>query len=138
VSVERPPQGGAAFLVDLPAAPADVALHATPVPDPAPAAPAAKRAILLVDDDPAVRRMVKALFGREGHTVDVARNVQHALDLAGARSYDLILADAQARARAPLFETRRGGAHGPLKHGALVAAGDVGRGGRHAEPRRAA
>src|SRR2546422_11057222 len=45
----------------------------------------AKRSILLVDDDPAVRRMVKALFGRDGHTVEVARNPQHALDLARAR-----------------------------------------------------
>src|SRR5207237_498890 len=81
------------------AAQADAALHATPVPERAPAPPTAKRAILLVDDDPAVRRMVKALFGREGHTVDVARNAQHGLDLAGARAYDLILADAQARAR---------------------------------------
>src|SRR5205814_10075408 len=127
VSVERPPQGGAAFLVDLPAAPADVALYATPVPESAPAAlpSAAKRAILLVDDDPAVRRMVKALFGREGHTVDVARNVQHALDLAGARAYDLILADAQARARDQLFVTRLVEAHPALKNRVLVATGDV-------------
>jgi len=127
VSVERPPQGGAAFLVDLPPAPADVALYATPVPESAPAAlpPAAKRAILLVDDDPAVRRMVKALFGREGHTVDVARNVQHALDLVGARAYDLILADAQARARDQLFVTRLVEAHPALKHRVLVATGDV-------------
>src|SRR6184192_1524485 len=106
IAVERPAEGGAAFLVDLPPAPAGVALHLTPVPEPAPAPPSAKRAILLVDDDPAVRRMVKALFGREGHTVDVARNAQHALDLAGARAYDLILADAQARARDQLFVTR--------------------------------
>src|SRR5438067_747788 len=78
-----------------------------------------------VDDDPAVRRMVKALFGREGHTVDVARNVQHALDLAGARSYDLILADAQARARDQLFVTRLVEAHPALKNRVLVATGDV-------------
>ena len=64
VSVERPPDGGAAFLVDLPAAPAGTPLHATPVPAAALPPPAAKRAILLVDDDPAVRRMVKALRHR--------------------------------------------------------------------------
>src|SRR6266571_2495118 len=81
ITVERPSDGGAAFLVDLPAA------------------PAVKRTILLVDDDPAVRRMVKALFGREGHSVEVARSGQHALDLARTRGYDLILADAQAPAR---------------------------------------
>jgi len=121
VGVERPPEGGA----DLPAAPADAALRATPLPEAAPAPPAAKRAILLVDDDPAVRRMVKALFGREGHTVDVARNAQHALDLAGARTYDLILADAQARARDHLFVTQLVETHPALKNRVLVATGDV-------------
>src|SRR5207237_1542877 len=105
IAVERPAEGGAAFLVDLPPA-AGVALHLTPVPEPAPGPPSAKRAILLVDDDPAVRRMVKALFGREGHTVDVARNAQHGLDLAGARAYDLILAESPARARDKLYVTR--------------------------------
>jgi two-component system, NtrC family, sensor kinase len=125
IGVERPPGGGAAFLVDLPAAPAGVAWHPTPVPEPAPVPPAAKRAILLVDDDPAVRRMVKALFGREGHTVDVARNAQHALDLAAARVYDLILADAQARARDQLFVTRLVETLPALKDRVLVATGDV-------------
>ena len=125
IAVERPPEGGAAFLVDLPPAPAGVAPPPPPVPERAPAAPAAKRAILLVDDDPAVRRMVKALFGREGHTVDVARNAQHALDLAGARVYDLILADAQARARDRLFITRLVETLPALKDRVLVATGDV-------------
>jgi CheY-like chemotaxis protein len=125
IAVERPAAGGAVFLVDLPPAPAGVALHLTPVPEPAPAPPSAKRAILLVDDDPAVRRMVKALFGREGHTVDVARNAQHALDLAGARAYDLILADAQARARDHLFVTRLVEILPALKGRVLVATGDV-------------
>src|SRR6266566_2804028 len=125
IAVERPPEGGAVFLVDLPPAPAGVALHPTPEPEPAPAPAAAKRAILLVDDDPAVRRMVKALFGREGHTVDVARNAQHALDLAGARAYDLILADAQARARDHLFVTRLVETLPALKGRMLVATGDV-------------
>ena len=125
IAVERPAEGGAAFLVDLPPAPAGVALHLTPVPEPAPAPPSAKRAILLVDDDPAVRRMVKALFGREGHTVDVARNAQHGLDLAGARAYDLILADAQARARDHLFVTRLVETLPALKDRVLVATGDV-------------
>src|SRR5437879_2651422 len=87
--------------------------------------PERPRGILLVDDDPAVRRMVKALFGREGHTVDVARNAQHGLDLAGARVYDLILADAQARARDHLFVTRLVEAHPALKDRVLVATGDV-------------
>jgi len=131
ITVERPLEGGAAFVVDLPAAPQEFAAANTPAgadpaasPPPPPPPPAAKRAILLVDDDPAVRRMVKALFGREGHTVDVARNPQHALELARTRSYDLILADAQARARDDLFVARLLESHPALKDRLLVSIGE--------------
>src|SRR5437016_13955592 len=124
ITVERPAEGGAAFLVDLPPAPpaTDVARDA---PELQVQAPAAKRSILLVDDDPAVRRMVKALFGRDGHTVEVARNPQHALDLARTRSYDLILADAQARSRDHLFVEQLMESHPGLKDRVLVATGDL-------------
>ncbi|HYT04131.1 MAG TPA: ATP-binding protein [Gemmatimonadales bacterium] len=122
VTVERPSGGGAAFLVDLPPAPADAPRRATPAPD---AAPAARRTILLVDDDPAVRRMVKALFGREGHAVDVARNAQQALEFAGNRAYDLIVADAQAMAGDRAFVERLLDAHPDLKDRVLVATEDA-------------
>jgi CheY-like chemotaxis protein len=85
----------------------------------------AKRAILLVDDDPAVRRLVQALFGREGHAVDVARNAEHALALASERSYDLILADGQVSARGKLFVEELLARHPALKTRTLVATGDV-------------
>src|SRR6266700_2046488 len=122
ITVERPAGGGAAFLVDLPPAPSDAARRDT---GEVPAPPAAKRSILLVDDDPAVRRMVKALFGRDGHTVEVARNPQQALDLVRARAYDLILADAQARARDHLFVEQLVESHPGLKDRVLVATGDL-------------
>src|SRR5438128_11675406 len=102
ITVEAPAGGGAAFLVDLPPAPTDPGRRDMPEPQGL-APPAATRSILLVDEDPAVRRMVKALFGRDGHMVEVARNPQHALDLARTRPYDLILVDAQARANDHLF-----------------------------------
>jgi len=122
ITVERPAQGGAAFLVDLP--PAEVGRRDTAELHPL-AAPAAKRSILLVDDDPAVRRMVKALFGSDGHTVEVARNPQHALDLARARPYDLILADAQARTHDHLFVEQLVESYPGLKGRVLVATGDL-------------
>ena len=132
ISVERPPDGGAAFLVDLPPAPPAVLPAPSATAEDAtgrkalePAAPAVKRTILLVDDDPAVRRMVKALFGREGHTVEVARTPQHALDLVRTRSYDLILADARATARDHLFVEQLVELHPALKPRILVATGDV-------------
>src|SRR5437763_8860807 len=132
ISLERPPDGGAAFLVDLPPAPPAVLPAPSATAEDAtgrkalePAAPAVKRTILLVDDDPAVRRMVKALFGREGHTVEVARTPQHALDLVRTRTYDLILADARATARDHLFVEQLVAAHPGLKERILVATGDV-------------
>jgi len=127
ISVERPPEGGAAFVVELPPAAADapIAEGAPSGEHAVPAAPAIKRSILLVDDDAAVRRVVKALFGREGHTVDVARNPAQALDMARARGYDLILADAQATARGQLFVEALVEALPGLKERMLVATGDV-------------
>ena len=125
-SYERSPEGGASFRIDLPPAPA--AQPAPPVPEPpAPQLPPsfAKRAILLVDDDPAVRRLVQALFGREGHSVDVARNAEHALALASDRTYDLILADGQVSAQGKLFVEELVARHPALKSRTLVATGDV-------------
>ncbi|PYP93543.1 MAG: hypothetical protein DMD34_11890 [Gemmatimonadetes bacterium] len=118
ITVERPAggEGGAAFLVDLPAARAEA--PRTETLD-------VKRAILLVDDDPAARRMVKALFARDGHTVEVARNAQHALELLRSRTYDLILADAQARVNEHLFVERLAESHPALKDRILVATGAV-------------
>jgi len=84
-----------------------------------------KRTILLVEDDPAVRRMVKALFGREGHVVEVARNPAQALDMARARRYDLILADIQATARGQLFVEVLVTANPGLRGRTLVATGDI-------------
>ncbi len=126
ISYEPAPGGGAAFHIELPLAPAQ-----RPAPPPAPETvpplpPAfAKRAILLVDDDPAVRRLVQALFGREGHIVDVARSADHALELVGERTYDLILADGQVSAKGRLFVEELATRHPDCKGRTLVATGDV-------------
>jgi two-component system NtrC family sensor kinase len=119
--------GGAAFRVDLPPAGPEAPASPTGAEEqgPAPEVPAGRRRILLVDDDPAVRRMVQALFGREGHTVDVARNAQHALELAGGRTYDLVIADARAAARGKLFVEELLARNAGLKDRILVATGDV-------------
>jgi len=125
ITVERPAEGGAAFLVELPPAGPDVPQrHSADVEAP-PLPPATRRTILLVDDDPAVRRMIKALFGREGHTVEVARNPGQALDLARTRTYDLILADGQASARGRRFVEELVEARPDLRDRILVATGDV-------------
>jgi PAS domain S-box-containing protein len=134
--VERVADGGASFRVDLPPAPAEAptavpaaaAAPAASTPPPLPLAPpptAGPRRILLVDDDPAVRRMVQALFGREGHTVDVARNGPHALELVERRAFDLIIADARTAAKGKLFVEELVTQTPALRERILVATGDV-------------
>ena len=118
------PSRGATFVVELPAASGDATALA-PAREPLQERGLAKRNILLVDDDPAVRRLVKALFGREGHAVDVARNPQQAIDMARARGYDLILADGQASVRGKLFIEALVEARPALRERTLVATGDI-------------
>jgi two-component system NtrC family sensor kinase len=129
ITVERPSGGGASFRVDLPSAPAGATAAAPTPPVPPPAPPPAKRTILLVDDDPAVRRMVKALFGRDGHAVEVARNPQHALELAQRGGFDLIIADARAaaagRGGGKLFVEELVARLPALRDRTIVATGDV-------------
>ena len=129
IAVERPADGGAAFHVDFPPAPAEApAARRSAADRPIPAAPAAaggSRTILLVDDDQAVRRMVQALFGREGHTVEVARNGPHAIELASTRTFDLIIADGRAAATGRLFVEELAEKLPHLRDRTLVATGDV-------------
>jgi two-component system NtrC family sensor kinase len=49
--------------------------------------------ILVVDDDPAVRRLVTALFAHEGHQVDATGDGDEGLALAAQAPYDLVLTD---------------------------------------------
>jgi two-component system NtrC family sensor kinase len=133
ITVEPRPAGGptgAAFRVDLPPAPADAArAELTPVPaDGSNAAPAVKRNILLVDGDPAVQRTIKALFARDGHTVEVAGDPQHALDLAQRGGFDLVITDARAMApgkRGTLLAEELIARQPALRERIIVATGDV-------------
>ncbi len=127
----RTARGGAAFRVDLPPAPADVArpamtpVHGTPT---VPAASAVKRTILLVDADPAVQRTIKALFARDGHDVEVAGDPQHALDLAQRGGFDLVITDARAMApgkRGTLLAEELVSRMPALRDRIIVATGDV-------------
>jgi CheY-like chemotaxis protein len=56
---------------------------------------AAARRILVVDEDPAVHRMLSALFTPEGYAVEAARTGAQGLRLASEREYDLIITDAR-------------------------------------------
>jgi two-component system, NtrC family, sensor kinase len=91
---EAPAEGGAEFRVTLP-------VHDTPGPlpadEPEPSRPTMiARRILVVDDDPAVHRVVSALFTPEGHVVEAVRSGAQGLRMLRERSFDLIVADALA------------------------------------------
>ncbi len=126
LTVDSDPGLGTAFTLSLP--PAGLAPEPAPGPEPvalpaaapeagpaAPPAPAAMprraRRILVVDSDAAVRRTVAVLFAHEGHFVDAAATGGEALQLADARSYDLVIADRRAAALDEPFTTALGRLH---------------------------
>ena len=52
----------------------------------------------MVDEDPAVHRLLSALFASDGHSVKAVRSGKQALRLAREGSYDLIIADLRVTA----------------------------------------
>jgi two-component system NtrC family sensor kinase len=91
LTFEPPADGGAEFRVTLP-------LYHAGMQDKEPTAElvngrAGGRRILVVDEDPAVHRLVSALFAPEGHAVEAVRSGEQALRLAREGSYDMIIAD---------------------------------------------
>jgi CheY-like chemotaxis protein len=69
--------------------------------------------------------VVQALFGREGHVVEVATDAAHGLALVAGRSYDLIIADARVAGEGRLFVEELLDRDPTLKDRTLVATGDV-------------
>lgn len=100
LTYEPAPGGGAEFRIALPFYDALVDLADEPPPLAPAAAGAESRRILLVHGDPAAHRMVSALFGPAGHSVETIRSGQQALRAAEERSFDLIIADARMTAGA--------------------------------------
>ena len=49
----------------------------------------------MVDEDPAVQRLVSALFAPDGHLVEAARTGEQALRRIGESPFDLIISDAR-------------------------------------------
>jgi two-component system NtrC family sensor kinase len=93
LAYEAPPEGGAEFRISLPA-------YRTPDHQPAAeqqleARPALRR-ILVIDDDPAVHRMVSALFTPQGAVVEAVRSGTQGIRMLKERDFDLVVVDAMA------------------------------------------
>ena len=90
LTYEQPGDIGAEFRISLPVYETDLPAEA--------AAPSTEngrshRRILVVDEDPAVHRLVRALFAPDGHSVESVRSGEQALRLAQEGEYDMIIAD---------------------------------------------
>ncbi len=108
LTVDSVPRQGATFALSLPPPPG----HAAP------------RRVLVVDDDPAVRRLVTVLFAHDGHTVDTAADGMEALRMAREAEYDLVLSDRRAAADGEPFLTALLREHPAWKGRNLIAASD--------------
>jgi two-component system NtrC family sensor kinase len=99
LTYEPPPEGGAEFRVILPLYEVEDSL--TPRDSGLLQKSAVEgRRILVVDEDPAVHRLVSALFTPDGYTVEAVRSGEQALRLAREGGYDLIIADMRVAAGA--------------------------------------
>ncbi len=85
VTVLSVPGQGTCFRIHLPRAEMP-APEAAPVPQPAPTAPPADRPLLLVDDEPALRRLSARLLERAGYAVQVADCAETALEMMEAEA----------------------------------------------------
>jgi PAS domain S-box-containing protein len=101
ISAQPLPDGGSVFTVSLPVCTQSVAVvepasapAAKSIEGRAPSvAPAVGKRILVVDDEESILELVSDTLVVRGFQVDRAATPEHALDLAGRNSYDVILCD---------------------------------------------
>lgn len=95
IDVRSIPGYGSAFAIEIPLGDkAEIGKASRTRPDPEDAAPLTGD-ILVIEDDPTVREMIKLLLDQEGHATIVAEDVATGLKLAGedAARLDLVIAD---------------------------------------------
>jgi two-component system NtrC family sensor kinase len=91
---ETPAEGGTEFRITLPAYQAPDGLP--PAESPRARAGSTAYRVLVVDDDPAVHRMVSALFTPQGAVVEAVRSGSQGIRMLKERDFDLVVADAMA------------------------------------------
>ncbi|HET7039818.1 MAG TPA: ATP-binding protein [Gemmatimonadales bacterium] len=102
IAVQRGLDGGAVFVVRLPIRAATGAARrasgtaTAPVEEAGTPAESPRYEILVVDEDPAIRRMLSVLLGSPTQVVETASEAAVAIALLEEREFDLVIADARA------------------------------------------
>jgi PAS domain S-box-containing protein len=133
VSVEKRPEGGAIFTVELPIAAKRSVADEKPYLIPSPRAEEQTRRdkarvsrILVVEDEPTVAQLIADVLGEEGHLVDTILDSRDGLKLARAGQYDLVICDL----RMPYLDGRAfyrqlADEKNPLQHRLIFVTGDT-------------
>jgi nitrogen-specific signal transduction histidine kinase len=91
---ENKPEGGAKFVVELPVAlQAEIQSQTLTEKRKEQDEPVAKRRILVIDDEPSIVAVLKAMLSREGHEVETVNDGAEAKRLLQERDYDVVLCD---------------------------------------------
>jgi two-component system NtrC family sensor kinase len=92
---ENPPEGGAAFYIDLPlGSPGEAVVPDRPAANgAAPRPPANSYHVLVVDDEESIRLLLHDILRLDDHSVEVARSGLEAFELVRDRRFDVIITD---------------------------------------------
>jgi DNA-binding response OmpR family regulator/signal transduction histidine kinase len=93
IGVTAAPNGGASFAFSLPAMPTDEAHAIAPRPHLLVQPRAGKTEVLVVDDDPALRRLLETSLPDAGYHVQTVLEAQAALEVVAQQPPDIILLD---------------------------------------------
>jgi len=93
VRVYSDPGHGSVFKVYLPAQMQPTAVEHEVPPAPSPPIESRPLRVLLVDDEPLVRRQTRRTLVRHGHLVTEATDGAHAIDLVECQSFDVVILD---------------------------------------------
>ena len=94
ISARNNPGGGATFTIELPTDHAEATPNAGAQPEAAlPAAPTAGASILVVDDEPSIRRLLTGVLAMADYDVEVADSAREALEILATRSFDALITD---------------------------------------------
>jgi PAS domain S-box-containing protein len=84
---------GTTFIVELPLSQGDAATEVLLSPDDEVPAGAKSARILVIDDEPSVRALIRTVLTQEGHVIDDCDNPHEALTEINSKHYDIIFMD---------------------------------------------